>query len=90
MWNLFKVNNKNFEHISQLGFSVSIPDPEQVCEYDVNSRPVTNLGGRCVKIFNSLNPLKCFTENCKTYRNLGKPVSISEITPVRFSSCQIH
>ena len=28
----------------------------------------------------SLNPLKFFTENCKTYRNLAKPV-----TPVTFS-----
>ena len=28
----------------------------------------------------SLNPLNVFTENCKTYRNLAKPV-----TPVRFS-----
>ena len=27
----------------------------------------------------SLNPLKFFTENCKIYRNLAKPV-----TPVRF------
>ena len=42
--------------------------------------------GRFVKTFNSLNPLKFFTENCKTYRNLAKPVSISKLTPVRFSS----
>ena len=42
--------------------------------------------GTFVKIFNSLNPLKCFTENCKTYRNLAKPVSITKLTPVRFSS----
>ena len=41
--------------------------------------------GRFVKIFNSLNPLKSFTENCKTYRNLAKPVSVSKLTPVRFS-----
>ena len=26
-----------------------------------------------------------FSENCKTYRNLAKPVSISKRTPVRFS-----
>ena len=38
-----------------------------------------------VKIFNNLNPLKFFTENCKTYRHLEKPVSISKLTPVRFS-----
>ena len=31
----------------------------------------------------SLNPLKFFTENCKTYRNLAKPVSVSKLTPVR-------
>ena len=37
-----------------------------------------------VKIFNSSNPLKFFTENCKTYRNLAKPVSVSKLTPVRF------
>ena len=33
----------------------------------------------------SLNPLKVFTENSKTYRNLAKPVSVSKITPIRFS-----
>ena len=33
----------------------------------------------------SLNPLNVFTQNCKTYRNLAKPVSISKVTPVRFS-----
>ena len=42
--------------------------------------------GSFVKTFNNLNPLKFFTENCKTYRNLAKPVSISKLTPVRFSS----
>ena len=37
--------------------------------------------GDFVKIFNSLNPLKFFTENCNTYRNLAKPV-----TTVKFFS----
>ena len=32
----------------------------------------------------SLNPLKFFPENCKTYRNLAKPVSVSKVPPVRF------
>ena len=41
--------------------------------------------GDFVKIFNSLNPFKFFTENYKTYRNLAKPVSVSKLTPVRFS-----
>ena len=39
-----------------------------------------------VKIFNSFNPLIFFTENYKTYRNLAKPVSVSKLTLVRFSS----
>ena len=39
-----------------------------------------------MKIFNSLNPLKFFTENRKTYRNLAKPVSISKLTPVSFTA----
>ena len=39
-----------------------------------------------MKIFNSLNPLKFFAENRKTYINLAKPVSIVQLTPVRFSS----
>ena len=34
----------------------------------------------------SLNPLKFFTGNCKTYRNLAKPVSVSKVPPVRFFS----
>ena len=38
-----------------------------------------------VKIFNNLNPLKSFTENCKADRNLAKPISINKLTPVRFS-----
>ena len=38
-----------------------------------------------MKIFNSLNPLKVFIENCKTYRTLAKRVSISKLTPVKFS-----
>ena len=42
--------------------------------------------GAFVKIFNNLNPLKFFPENCKTYINLAKPVSIIKLTPVRFSS----
>ena len=33
----------------------------------------------------SLYPLNLFTKNCKTYRNLTKPVSISKVTPARFS-----
>ena len=33
----------------------------------------------------SLNPLNFFTENCKTYRNLAKYVSISKVTTARFS-----
>ena len=33
-----------------------------------------------------LNTLKFFTENCKTYRNLAKPTSVSKLTPVRFYS----
>ena len=33
----------------------------------------------------SLNPLKVFTENCKTYRSLAKPVSVSKVPPIRFS-----
>ena len=41
---------------------------------------------RFMKIFNSLNPLKFFTGNCKTYGNLVKFVSVSKLTPVRFSS----
>ena len=32
----------------------------------------------------SLNPLILFAENCKTYRNLEN-ISISNVTPVRFS-----
>ena len=39
-----------------------------------------------MKIFNSLNPLEIFTENCKTYRNLAKSESVSKVTPVRSSS----
>ena len=42
--------------------------------------------GDFVKASNSLNPLIFFTENCKTYKNLAKPVSISKLTPIRFSS----
>ena len=38
-----------------------------------------------MKIFNSLNLLKVFTENCKTYGNLAKPASISKLTLVKFS-----
>ena len=34
----------------------------------------------------SLNPLKFFTENCKTYRNLAKPVSVSKIPLAKFFS----
>ena len=34
----------------------------------------------------SLIPLKFFPENCKTYRNLAKPVSVSKVPPVRFFS----
>ena len=33
----------------------------------------------------SLNPLKVFTENRKTYRSLAKPVSVSKVPPIRFS-----
>ena len=39
-----------------------------------------------VKIFNSLHPLIFFIENCKTYRNLVKPVSICKRTTVKPSS----
>ena len=34
----------------------------------------------------SLNPLKFFTENCKIYTNLAKPVLVSKVPPVRFFS----
>ena len=33
----------------------------------------------------SLNPLNYFAENCTTYRNLAKPVSVGIVTPIRFS-----
>ena len=53
---------------------------------DANTEAVTHRRWRFVEIFNSLNPVNVFTENCETYRNLAKPVSISKLTPVRFSS----
>ena len=34
----------------------------------------------------SLNPLNFFPENCKTYRNLAKPVSVSKIPLAKFFS----
>ena len=34
----------------------------------------------------SLNPLNFFPENCKTYRNLAKSVSVSKVPPVSFFS----
>ena len=41
-----------------------------------------------MKVLNNLNLLKFFTEtlNSKTYSNRTKPVSISKLTPLRFSS----
>ena len=57
---------------------------------------------KTLKIFNNLPKCFCtwvwtikyqlgitsqfFTENCKTYRNLAKTVSVSKLTPVRYSS----
>ena len=57
---------------------------------DANSEPVTNLSGHFVKIFNSSNPPNFFTENCKTYRNIAKLLSVSKTVPVRSFSCNIH
>ena len=40
---------------------------------DANSEVVTYLRREIyVKLFSSLNPLKVFTKNCKTYRNIAK------------------
>ena len=39
---------------------------------DANTEAVNIGEGRFVKIFNSLNLLNFFTENCKTYKKSGK------------------
>ena len=69
----------------------SFTDKTKAFSYLLKSDANTEAGrnrkmGDLWSIFNSLNPLKCFTKNCKTYRTPAKPVSISKLTSVRFSS----